>query len=282
MTDDEPATTAVVAAGVSIRELAGLDDLDAVCQLFHSIWRPDPANPPATTELLRALTKAGNYLAGAYDGDRLVGACLGFFGAPADETLHSHIAGVTSDLRGRGVGFALKLHQRAWALSRGVWNITWTFDPLVSRNAYVNLVKLAASVVEYLPNHYGRTLGDIDGSDETDRLLVRWALTDPAVVRACAGTPTSGAANAVADADTAVALSTSPEGEPMVEPTTATTRLVEVPRDIEAMRLADPDRARRWRLALRQVLRELLDDGGRVTRFDHAGRYVVATGRGPE
>ena len=97
-----------------------------------------------TLELLRAFTKAGNYVGGAFDGGRLVGACVGFFHAPAEDALHSHIAGVAPGLTGRNVGFALKLHQRAWALLRGVSEIAWTFDPLVSRNAYFNLVKLGA------------------------------------------------------------------------------------------------------------------------------------------
>src|SRR5699024_8773798 len=106
---------------------------------YDRIWRPDPANPPVTTELLRALTKAGNYVTGAYDGAELIGACVGFFGEPAGAALHSHIAGVTGAARGRHVGFALKLHQRAWALRRGVREIAWTFDPLIRRNAYFNL-----------------------------------------------------------------------------------------------------------------------------------------------
>jgi predicted GNAT superfamily acetyltransferase len=69
------------AAGVRIRELTDLADLRAACRLFDEIWRPSPANPPLTVELLRALTKAGNYAAGAYDGSLLVGACVGFFAA---------------------------------------------------------------------------------------------------------------------------------------------------------------------------------------------------------
>ena len=109
---------AAASAGVEVRELHELADLDDVYRLYNSIWRPDPKNPPVTTELLRALTKAGNYVGGAYDGDTLIGACVGFFGAPAEVTMHSHVAGVSSAARGRNVGFALKLHQRAWALEQ--------------------------------------------------------------------------------------------------------------------------------------------------------------------
>lgn len=110
---------AAASAGVRVRGLHELAELDAVYRLYDSIWRPDPMNPPITTELLRALTKAGNYVGGAYDGDELIGACVGFFSAPTERAMHSHVAGVSGAARGRSVGFALKLHQRAWALQRG-------------------------------------------------------------------------------------------------------------------------------------------------------------------
>src|SRR5689334_14975572 len=80
----QAADMAARSARVRIRELSDLADLDGVYRLYDAIWRPDPANPPITAEMLRALTKAGNYASGAYEGDRLVGACVGFFGAPAD------------------------------------------------------------------------------------------------------------------------------------------------------------------------------------------------------
>src|SRR6478752_4811786 len=165
-------------------------------------------------ELLRAFTKAGNYVGGAFDGDRLVGACVGFFHAPTEDALHSHIAGVLPGLGGRHVGFALKLHQRAWAMLRGVGEIAWTFDPLVSRNAYFNLVKLAARPTEYLPNFYGAMLDSINGDDDSDRLLVRWELRAPAVVAACAGSVVRAQVDAELAAGATVALGVGSDGGP--------------------------------------------------------------------
>ena len=125
------AATAADASGVQIREVTSGRELDAVHDLFNVIWQPGPLGAPMTGELLRALAKSGNYVGGAFDGDELVGACVGFFGAPADEAVHSHIAGVSNASRGRSVGYALKLHQRAWSLQRGVSAVHWTFDPLI-------------------------------------------------------------------------------------------------------------------------------------------------------
>ncbi|SDP41291.1 Predicted acetyltransferase, GNAT superfamily [Klenkia soli] len=258
------------AAGVAVRTITAVPDLAAVAGLLGAIWqRAD--SPPLSTELLRALATAGSYVAGAYDGDDLVGACVGFFAEPAAGSLHSHIAGVSGAVRGRSVGFALKVHQRAWALARGVGEITWTYDPLVARNAWFNTGKLGAAAVAYLPDHYGGMQDALNAGDETDRLLVRWDLAAPQVVAACRG----GAPGAAVPPGAAVALGCSPDGAPVPGRTDAPVLLVAVPRDVEALRRTDPALAARWRSAVRSVLHPVLADGGRITGFDRAGRYVL-------
>jgi predicted GNAT superfamily acetyltransferase len=257
------AAHAAQVAGVHLREVADLAGFVAVQRLFEGIWRSDPHNPPVTTELLRALTKAGNYVVAAYRDARMVGACVGFFGPPGDSSMHSHIAGVVQDLAGRSVGYALKLHQRAWALERGVQTISWTFDPLVSRNAYFNLVKLGAGAAEYLPNFYGGMHDGINGGDETDRLLVRWDLHAPS--RAVVPCPR----------DAVIALGRTADGDPAVGSLDGDTLLVAVPADVEALRASDSAQARRWRGALREVLAPLMAGGAQVTGFDKTGSYVL-------
>lgn len=266
------ADAAVHAAGVEIRTLDDIADLDAVRRLFEQIWRTGESNPPVTADLLKAMAKAGSYVSGAYQGDRLVGASFGFFSEPARESLHSHIAGVLAEMQGRQVGFALKLHQRAWALSRGASEIAWTFDPLIRRNAYFNISKLAAEPTEYLPDFYGRMDDDINRSDPTDRLLVSWTLGSDAVVAACSSTGRPQVSAYRADA---VALDRSVSGGPVVRRTDEPTVLVGVPADIEKLREHDPAVAAEWRVALREILVGLISDGGRVRTFDRAGWYVV-------
>ena len=243
-----------------IRELTELADFRAAAALFDEIWRPGPDDRPVTADLLRALTKAGNYVAGAFEGSRLSGAAVGFFGPPAGRTLHSHITGVRP--AARGLGYALKLHQREWALARGVHTIEWTFDPLISRNAYFNLNKLGARPVEYLTNFYGRMVDGINGEDDSDRLLVHWDLTGPV------GSPPL-------DHSAAVIALDREEGRPVPGTTAGTTLLVAVPQDVETLRRTDPESAAAWRTALRAVLQPLLASGAEVTGFDRAGWYVV-------
>jgi predicted GNAT superfamily acetyltransferase len=274
----QAADAAALAAGVSVREVTDLAGLNAVADLFAAIWsRAD--SPPLPIELLRALGKAGNYVGGAYDGDRIVGACVGFFHAPSEDALHSHIAGVHGDVAGRHVGFALKLHQRAWAMLRGVSAIAWTFDPLVSRNAYFNLVKLAARPVEYLPNFYGQMTDGLNGDDDSDRLLVHWDLRDPAVAAACSGRIAPARVDDEVAGGAVVGVGVGADGGPESGSLDAPTVLVAVPRDIGALRAADPMLAQRWRVAVREALAALVADGASITGFDRAGWYVVTRSR---
>ncbi|MEV0680602.1 GNAT family N-acetyltransferase [Actinosynnema sp. NPDC050436] len=263
--DTGPARVAEVAAarsGIVIRELHDGDDIAEVDRLFWDIWRPSPSNVPITNELMRVLAHSGNYVVGAFVGDRMVGATVGFLAAPAGRTLHSHVTGVRSEMRGRSVGFALKLHQRAWALDRGLDTITWTFDPLVRRNAYFNLAKLAATAVEYLPDFYGEMDDGINGVDASDRLLASWDLRSPEVVAACAGKPAEPVTDGVPDATGSGA--------------TGSGATVRVPADIESLRAGDPEQAARWRLRVREELGTRMDAGAKVLGFTRDGRYVVA------
>ncbi|GAA4729166.1 GNAT family N-acetyltransferase [Phytohabitans rumicis] len=259
----EAAAAAERAAGVRVRELADRAELRAASELLRAIWRPAGGEPLLAPDLMRAMAKAGCYLAGAYDGPALVGVCVGFFHPPADAALHSHVAGVAPHAQGRGIGFALKAHQRAWALERGASTVSWTFDPLVRRNAYFNIARLGAGVAEYLTNFYGPMEDALNRGEESDRVLVRWDLsgTGPA---------------AVADgADPAVALSEGPDGWPVLGRVDAARVRVGVPSSIGALRRDEPGAARAWRAALREVLGGLLAEGAAVTGFHRAGWYMI-------
>lgn len=268
-------TSPVGGAGLRVDEVSDLESLDEICGLFSRIWRSHPAEPHVTTELLRALTKAGNYVAGAYVDGVLVGASAGFFAPPAYEALHSHISGVLPELQTRSVGFALKLHQRAWALERGARAVTWTFDPLVRRNSYFNLTKLGATAQEYLPDFYGPMNDEINGLDQTDRLLVRWQLGDQRVLDACARSPQRiDAAEALA-AGARIRLEVSADEEPILHERTDLPLLVAIPADIGQIRKGDPGRAARWRIALREALGNEMMEGATVEGFDRAGWYLL-------
>ena len=243
-------------AGVTVREVSGVAEQAAVVDLLSAIWGRGRDNPAVPPELLRAFGKAGNYVVGAYEGERLVGATVGFHSAPERGALHSHIAGVAPSHLGRSVGFAMKQHQRGWALSHGLDAIEWTFDPLVARNAYFNLVKLHALPVEYLADFYGQMSDALNVGGATDRLLVRWELRDEDVAAAAAG-------------------------HPKPAPVRDTHHVsVAVPPDIHRLRVSDPAAADTWRAQVRAQLSRHLAAGGAVVGFDRDGGYLVRMGKG--
>jgi predicted GNAT superfamily acetyltransferase len=266
----QAAVAAATAADVVVRELRRHEERAAAVRLFEAIWRPAAGNPPPmTAELLRALGHAGSYVTGAFAGTRLVGASAGFFTAPPDCALHSHITGVAPTEAHRGIGFALKLHQRAWALARGVRLVVWTFDPLVARNAWFNLAKLGALPTAYLEDFYGPMTDAVNAGMASDRLLLAWPLDDPAVAAACAGRPRRPPPTGAEPA-----LTVGPGGEPVATPADAPAVTVAVPPDLEALA---PGQRRAWRAAVRQALGGRLAAGAAVTGFlRDPDRYVVA------
>lgn len=224
--------------GIDIRALDTMAQVFEACQVLSEVWGGDRTGMPPN--LLRALAHTGNYAVGLYDGERMIGASVAFFAAPAARSMHSHITGVLAPYRSQGLGRLLKQHQRAWAFARDVGHITWTFDPLVARNAHFNLRVLGARVTDYLVDHYGAMDDGVNRGDESDRLMVSWALAAPA------------SAPAETDVVTAVA----------------------VPPDIEGMRRSDPREAEEWRYRVRDAFGGLLADGFVVGGFDDQRGYL--------
>ncbi len=197
MADAASARAGVVTRAARPDELAGMLDR------FEATWG-EGRGPDRS--MLQALEHAGNTLlvavepataavpAGAASADAPtatppLGATLGFLGWNGGLHLHSHMNAVDPSTRGRGVGIALKLRQRALCLAHGVTEMRWTYDPLIRRNAHVNLVRLGAEVVSFLPDFYGRLDDAITGTDRSDRFEVRWRLDSPRTRRALARRP---------------------------------------------------------------------------------------------
>ena len=251
-------------AGVRVRAVTDAAGARAAIELISDVWGPD--NRIASVGLLVALAHTGNHVAIAEDAEGIAGVCAGFVHADDPTQLHSHVAATRPGTSGRGIGRALKNQQRDWALDRGISSITWTFDPLIRRNAHFNLSKLGARGVAYLPDLYGPMQDAVNLGEPSDRLDVRWSLNDPAPAltddRAPLGTPR--------------AVLTEVAGLPVTEALPARgRRVVCVPADIESLRGVDPRRAHRWRLAVREVLTSALADGWRIEGFLRSTGYVL-------
>jgi predicted GNAT superfamily acetyltransferase len=223
----------------SVRELTTMDEMIEASVMLERVWGGGRDVIPAS--VLRALQHSGNYVVGVFDDDDMVGASVGFFGAPARRAMHSHITGVVPDHQGQGWGRLLKGHQREWAFARDVGHITWTFDPLVARNAHFNLRVLGTRAVEYLVNHYGAMDDGLNRGDETDRLMVTWALAAP------------------------------PAPTPADDEIVGT---VPIPPDIEAVRRGSEAAATDWRVRVREAILGHLGDGLVIGGFDSARGYL--------
>lgn len=272
--------TRVAGDDITIRPLCTREDCEAGVRLQRDIWGRDFADvAPAT--LLQVCQRVGGVASGAFAPDgRLVGFVFGISGVRDGAPAHwSDMLAVRPEARGLGLGRRLKLHQRERLLAAGVERVHWSFDPLVSRNARLNLTALGAEPVEYVPDMYGDTASVLHRGLDTDRLIVEWRLRDPAVERILAGRRPE----VPAEARAAPVVTAAPPGAEPAAPPRAPWVRVELPADIEHVKAADPDAARRWQHHLRRAFTTFFDDPrARVAglhRDAAAGRwfYLVRT-----
>src|SRR5262249_50689809 len=160
---------------VVMGEVDTVAGLRGAADLFARIWGA-PAVPPVPHDVLRGLVHAGGRGHAAFRGGQLVGAGGAGVVAPPPPAGCSLVA--RGGAEGGGVGLALKLAQRAWALGAGAGRMRWTFDPLLRRNAWFNIARLGAVGTEYWVDFYGEVADGVN-DPETDRLAVAWDLRAP-------------------------------------------------------------------------------------------------------
>lgn len=270
------AAAAAHRAGIIVRAVHEMDDLRAVSRLLASVWGPTPEGVPVHSEVMRSLEHAGGCTTAAFDADGVLvgGAVLSPSAGPG--ATYSLIAAAAPGRTGHGIGYAVKLAQRAWALERGRPVMVWTFDPLVGRNARFNLAKLGAHAADYEVSFYGRMHDSLNGDDDADRLAVTWVMDSARAVSAAEGTATE----PPGPADDAEQVSDGPDGAPMVRRDAAGS-WIRVPRDIVALRREQPDLARQWRQAAREAFVASFADGLVATHVTRQGHYLLTPGGAP-
>ena len=174
---------------MTIRECVSVDDFQQCIELERAVWKDDDIGiMPIRLYLISKACKAPTI--GAFDQDgRLVGfvhTMLALIGK--NVVYHSHLAAVIEGLRHKDIGYRMKLAQREFAIREGIPLIIWTFDPLQSRNAHLNINKLGAIIRRYEVNYYGEGLSSIfDSGVPSDRIFAEWWVTSPHVEAALAG-----------------------------------------------------------------------------------------------
>jgi predicted GNAT superfamily acetyltransferase len=167
-------------AEISIRHCHDLADFQQCFELQRAVWGKTELDVPLPLFVIAAET--GGQVLGAFDHEKMVGFTLAIAGyRDGLPFLHSHMTAVLENYRDRGIGRRLKLFQRDDALQRGIRLVEWTFDPLETKNAYLNFMRLGAIARRYLPNCYGVTTSPLHGGMPTDRLIAEWWLDSPRV-----------------------------------------------------------------------------------------------------
>ncbi len=255
------------------------EEMAAVEALQRLVW-PGSETDVIPAHMLLAAIHNGGLALGAFVGANLVGVSFGFPGiytTPDGPRLkhHSHILGVHPDWNGKGVGFALKRAQWQMVRKQGLDRITWTYDPLLSRNAHLNISRLGAVCNTYLRSEYGEMRDGLNAGLPSDRFQVDWWLNSKRVERRLSRR--SRPALTLDHYRTAAATlleaypdrGPAPVPPPKIPPLTGTLLLIEIPSDFMALKAADLPLARDWRFYTREVCEDAFASGYLVTDFVH-------------
>ena len=259
-------------APITIRDLQSIDDLNQLRAVEKEVWGlADDDTLPLTLAI--ACQAAGNIFLGAFDKNKLAGFAFGFLGRERGQTIiHSHMLAVLDAYRHLDLGLRLKQAQRERALAMGVQEITWTYDPLQSRNAHFNFAKLGVLSDTYHVDFYGPETSSMLHQNGTDRLWVRWGLNSRRVLDRLAEKSTKTRAE-ILDALRLLAplVRFDPSGKPgradLAESLARQRVSIEIPSDILAIERDDMGLAREWREATRWAFCEALKAGFFVAEF---------------
>jgi predicted GNAT superfamily acetyltransferase len=231
-------------SSIEIRTLTSVEDMHDASELLGEIWGPPLSSP----ELMRALATHGNPVLGAFSDGKIVGAQFGFlYLTDSGPALHSHITGVLPGLQLGGIGYLLKKAQRDWCLERNVCLITWTFDPMIARNAYFNLRKLRCVARVFQRDFYGSMADELNQGERSDRLEVEWDLRTDRAATAAVFDP----------ADHTFIVD---EGGGALPYRGGRTVGVHVPLDYVALKSSDPSVAQRWKDAVADAFEWAFDN----------------------
>ena len=274
---------------IKIRRLTTPEDMAKVSDLYLLVWSGSEIStiPPRT---YMDISNHGGVILGAFHRDQLVGYVFGFLGID-NESLgtiartrikhHSHILGVHPDYRNRGVGFRLKLEQRRAVINQGIRLVTWTYDPLLSNNAYLNIRRLGTVCNTYWREFYGRMEDDLSVGIPSDRFRVDWWVTSPKVVSRIEEKQGPLDQSKYLDSAIQKVNPVSLGSDNLLHPVDqfydleGDIVLVEIPSDFLALKKQDIELARRWRQHTREIFETGFADGYMVVEFlyDKSGDF---------
>jgi predicted GNAT superfamily acetyltransferase len=249
---------------VEVRLLKNLDEYRQ-CELVQThVW----GAPGVTREVLTAAQKYGGALIGTLIEGKVVGFIFAFLAQYHGRLVHwSHMMAVEAKYRDQGLGFKMKLVHRQIALERGLKSVCWTFDPLQSRNAGLNISRLGAAAEEYLPDCYGRFPSLLEKGLPSDRWVVNWRIATARVEARVRGETRPFDAALPRVNETRLNAQGFPQNRTIRLDLALRRLLVETPSQTDVMRSQAMPLARRWRREARRIFQHYLSAGYRVEDF---------------
>jgi predicted GNAT superfamily acetyltransferase len=266
----ETMTEPKIRPAIVIRDLDSFEDLAKVEAVEKEVWGLSEQDVTPLTIII-ATRAAGNIWVGAFDRNKLVGFAFAFLGMEHGQvTIHSHMLAVLEPYRDLDLGSKLKLAQRERALAMRIRQMSWTFDPLQSKNAHVNFCKLGVVSSQYKVDFYGPETSSMLHQNGTDRLWVRWPMATRRVLQRLQGKdPRPEMMDALSRLTPLVRFNG--DGAPLrtgLQEALSRQRIaIEIPSDIVAMETKNMELAREWRSATRWAFSEALRAGFFVVEF---------------
>jgi predicted GNAT superfamily acetyltransferase len=255
---------------IGIRDLETIRDIEAVLRLEKEVWDFEDVDVTPLT-LAVAMKAAGSILVGAFDGSELVGFAFAFPSLEHGRVgFHSHTLAVRPSYQSLGLGYRLKLAQRQRALALGIKEVSWTFDPLRSRNAHLNFSRLGVVSDSYKVNFYGVQTTSPLHTNSTDRFWVTWHLADTRVEERIKGKDfRPEIIDALAHVEPLVRFNG--DGKPaegvLASALSRQRVAIEIPGDMDRIERDQQDLGRQWRMATRRAFSESLKAGFIVKEF---------------
>lgn len=260
-----PANNETGNEGISIRPLCTPDDYNACVAMQREVWG-DSFTEIIPVSVLKVVQHVGGIAAGAFSASGLLaGFVFGISGVRDHKFAHwSDTLAVRSEFRDRGIGTRLKCYQRELLIGYGIERIHWTFDPLESRNAYLNFARLGITAHEYHRDFYGDTDSQLHDGIGTDRLIARWDIQSDHVIRRLSGDlrgPSVAELASVPLINPWYVTALGPVGhEPNLTLSAAQLRLA-IPADIQTLKSRAPAAAADWRSNTRTAFETYLNRG---------------------
>ena len=265
---------------IEIRRLRTVPEFELAVELQKIYWGDD-GEALVPMHMLHSLSNHGGHVLGAFDGDKIVGILVGFIGtdidyehpdarpAMANLLIMSKRMVVLPEYRGANIGFRLKMVQRDVAIKQGIRLVTWTFDPMLSPNAHLNIRKLGAIVQQYKQDYFGNTSGQ---NLSADRLVVDWWVTHQRVKERAKGSTSDLSLEQYLEVSAPIVnrgefSGALPKPRSMTDVPQSTFALIEIPKNFREIETQDSTLAQVWRDHIREVFVKMFKGGYIVTDF---------------